>query len=107
MSKTHKTTAEWQAEPKPSKYEIVGYAEDDNCMCCGRNLRHGVKLNTGAIVGAKCFAEYITKPQNYNGKSFRYDAQSIIRFAKLRERWSEKERNRVGVYQHHLEFEPA
>lgn len=63
---------------------IVGYESDCNCDHCGRALRHGVRLNDGRVVGATCLDKKLTKPRQYQGNSFRFGAEHIVRIAKNR-----------------------
>jgi len=86
---------------------IVGYEEDGHCEHCGRALRHCIRISDGRVVGATCFDKKITKPQSYNGKSFRIGSEGIIRYAKMAQFWSEEKRARNGVYPHMLTFNLA
>lgn len=77
---------------------ITGYTEDCNCEHCGRNLRHGIRISDGRVVGAQCFDRVLTLPKTYSGKSYRVGAENIIRYAKIAERFTaQAAESRFGV----------
>lgn len=76
---------------------IVGYESDCNCDHCGRALRHGVRLNDGRVVGATCLDKKLTKPRQYQGNSFRFGAEHIVRIAKTVQFYSPSNWSRFGV----------
>lgn len=84
---------------------IVGYEQEGNCEHCGRALKHCIRLSDGRIVGATCLDKKLTKPRTYQGKSYRYGSQHIIKIAKCAQfvaphRWAS-----CGVNQQSMTFE--
>ena len=78
--------------------QITGYIESAECAHCGRELRHGIRIDDGSTVGAQCFAKKITAPRrHYSGKTFRLDAAAIIHIAKVMQRTPAHTWNQYGV----------
>lgn len=103
MSNTNDMTA-----TEAATIVITGYTEDCNCEHCGRNLRHGIRISDGRVVGAQCFDKVLTLPQTYGGKSYRVGAENVIRYAKIAERFTAKAaESRFGVGLSHRTFRLA
>ncbi|MEY8056516.1 hypothetical protein AB9A10_32300, partial [Pseudomonas aeruginosa] len=94
-------------ETAMSQISIVGYESDCNCEHCGRALRHGIRLSDGRLVGATCLDKKLTKPRKYQGKSFRFGAEHIIKIAKVVQFYSPGNWARFGVSASSATFEEA
>lgn len=90
-----------------SQIQIVGYESDCTCEHCGRALKHGIRLSDGRTVGATCLDKKLTKPRQYQGKSFRLGAEIIVRTAKVVQRYSPSNWARFGVSASSTMFEAA
>jgi len=88
-----------------NQISIVGYESDCNCEHCGRALKHGVRLSDGRLVGATCLDKKLTKPRQYQGKSFRFGAEHIIKIAKVVQFYSPSNWARFGVSASSTTFE--
>lgn len=86
---------------------ITGYTTDCNCEHCGRNLRHGIRINDGRVVGAQCLDQVMTKPKTYGGKAYRIGKENVIRYARLAGKYTESGLRRFGIYPDMLTFEKA
>ncbi len=84
---------------------IIGYEQDGICQHCGRTLKHCIKINDGAIVGADCFDKKMTKPKMYKGKPYRLGAEKIRELAKVAQFWSPSRRVLAGYHPEHFNFE--
>lgn len=87
------------------KVSIAGYQEEAVCQHCGRNLRHGVCLSDGRIVGATCLDKKLSKPKSYFGKSYRLGAEKIIVAAKVAQFKAPHQWAQYGVNKQTLEFD--
>ena len=90
-----------------NQVEIVGYEQHGNCEHCRRPLKHCIRISDGRIVGATCFDKKLTKPRVYQGKSYRFGSEHIVRIAKVVQfvpphRWST-----YGVNEQSARFEAA
>lgn len=86
---------------------IVGYESECNCEHCGRALKHGIRLSDGRLVGATCFDKKLTLPRTYQGKSFRFGAEFIVKIAKVVQFYSPNNWARFGVSASSATFEEA
>lgn len=81
---------------------ITGYLEGGECAHCGRELRHVICTDGAGQVGARCFANALTKPRVYQGKKYRIGVDQVIYLAK-------RARNpeRYGLHSSQFRFEAA
>ena len=84
---------------------ITGYQENAVCAHCGRNLKHGIKISTGEVVGADCFDKQITKARVSGKKKYRFGAAHIIHIAKVVEYKSPSQWELYNVSQSATKFE--
>lgn len=84
---------------------IIGYQLDSKCQHCNRNLKHGIRLSDGRVVGATCLDKKLTKPKLYHGRTYRLGAELIINAAKVVEFKASSEWSRFGVSSKTIEFE--
>lgn len=64
--------------------KIEGYEENSVCGHCGRELRHGIKVSNGLIVGASCLANKIAgKKVKASGEEYSVSPSRIIDMAKV------------------------
>ena len=85
--------------------EIVGYEQDCNCEHCGRQLKHGIRISDGRIVGATCLDKKLTKAKVYQGKPFRLGAEKIVTAAKVAQWKTPDQWARYGVSAQTMRFE--
>lgn len=62
---------------------ITGYEPETTCEHCGRQLKHGVRLSDGRVVGATCLDKKLTKAKNSGGRTYRLGAEKIVTIAKV------------------------
>lgn len=86
---------------------ITGYTTDCNCEHCGRNLKHGIRIDDGRVVGAQCLDQVMTKPKVWSGKSYRIGKENVIRYARLRAKYNDSGLARFGIYSDMLTFQKA
>lgn len=88
-------------------FNITGYSQDEVCGHCGRNLKHGIAISDGRIVGATCLDKLLSKPKVYLGKKYRLGSERIIHIAKVVQLKAPSLWDRYGVSPKSTEFEYA
>ena len=89
------------------KISITGYEGECNCEHCGRNLKHGIRLSDGRVVGSTCLDKAITAPKIYRGKKYRLGSELIIKAAKCAQFVPPDMWSRYGVCSDTLIFDLA
>lgn len=87
---------------------ISGYQNECICQHCNRNLKHGIVLSDGRIVGATCFATKLTEPKtDRNNKKYRDKPDTIIHLAKLMQYRDSDYHYRLGYMPSSFQFSLA
>lgn len=86
---------------------IIGYLQECYCDHCGRALHHGVRTDIFGVIGADCFNRLIIANRKRFSGNGKPGAPYVRTLAKLKERDSTEQLQRMGYGPHHFVFDLA